>query len=100
MIEALRGWTSRQKHVVAASYLGWTLDAFDFFGVTDREPGALLERMPKKGDPSTPGELAHRYQGSEASTRFVAGRAEQLAAAPPSPGRPALPWGPARCWAR
>jgi SHS family lactate transporter-like MFS transporter len=28
---ALRGWTSAQKHVVAASYLGWTLDAFDFF---------------------------------------------------------------------
>lgn len=24
-------WTSQQKHVVAASYLGWTLDAFDFF---------------------------------------------------------------------
>jgi SHS family lactate transporter-like MFS transporter len=30
-IAALRGWTSEQKHVVAASYLGWTLDAFDFF---------------------------------------------------------------------
>ena len=28
---ALRGWTRAQKHVVAASYLGWTLDAFDFF---------------------------------------------------------------------
>ena len=27
----LKGWTSAQKHVVAASYLGWTLDAFDFF---------------------------------------------------------------------
>jgi SHS family lactate transporter-like MFS transporter len=25
------GWTSEQKHVVAATYLGWTLDAFDFF---------------------------------------------------------------------
>jgi MFS transporter, SHS family, lactate transporter len=30
-LEALKGWTSAQKHVVAASYLGWTLDAFDFF---------------------------------------------------------------------
>jgi len=30
-IGALKGWTSTQKHVVAASYLGWTLDAFDFF---------------------------------------------------------------------
>jgi len=27
----LKGWTSQQKHTVAASYLGWTLDAFDFF---------------------------------------------------------------------
>jgi SHS family lactate transporter-like MFS transporter len=30
-IEALTGWTSEQRHVVAASFLGWTLDAFDFF---------------------------------------------------------------------
>ena len=30
MIEALRGWTRAEKHAVAASYLGWTLDAFDF----------------------------------------------------------------------
>jgi SHS family lactate transporter-like MFS transporter len=30
-IPALSGWTSEQKHVVAASFLGWTLDAFDFF---------------------------------------------------------------------
>ncbi|MGZ5923048.1 MAG: MFS transporter [Rhizomicrobium sp.] len=29
--DSLRGWSSAQKHVVAASYLGWTLDAFDFF---------------------------------------------------------------------
>jgi len=32
--DALRGWTRAQKHVVAASYLGWTLDAFDFFVLT------------------------------------------------------------------
>jgi SHS family lactate transporter-like MFS transporter len=30
-VAALSGWTSDQKHVVAASFLGWTLDAFDFF---------------------------------------------------------------------
>ncbi|HWA91691.1 MAG TPA: MFS transporter [Rhizomicrobium sp.] len=30
-LEALKGWTPAQRHVVAASYLGWTLDAFDFF---------------------------------------------------------------------
>jgi len=29
--EALRGWTHEQKSVVLASFLGWTLDAFDFF---------------------------------------------------------------------
>jgi len=29
-IAALSGWTSEQRHVVAASFLGWTLDAFDF----------------------------------------------------------------------
>lgn len=27
-------WTSEQKHVVAATFLGWTLDAFDFFLLT------------------------------------------------------------------
>jgi MFS transporter, SHS family, lactate transporter len=30
-IAALEGWTSEQKHVVAATFLGWSLDAFDFF---------------------------------------------------------------------
>jgi SHS family lactate transporter-like MFS transporter len=28
---ALRGWTPAQRHVVAATFLGWMLDAFDFF---------------------------------------------------------------------
>ncbi|HEY2070570.1 MAG TPA: MFS transporter [Rhizomicrobium sp.] len=28
---AAKSWTSAQKHVVAAAYLGWMLDAFDFF---------------------------------------------------------------------
>ena len=27
----LTGWTSRERHAVIASYLGWSLDAFDFF---------------------------------------------------------------------
>jgi MFS transporter, SHS family, lactate transporter len=30
-IAALSGWAREQKHVVAASFLGWSLDAFDFF---------------------------------------------------------------------
>ena len=30
-VVALSGWTTGQKHVVAASFLGWSLDAFDFF---------------------------------------------------------------------
>jgi hypothetical protein len=25
------GWTSRQRNVAIASFLSWTLDAFDFF---------------------------------------------------------------------
>ncbi|HKQ11712.1 MAG TPA: MFS transporter [Rhizomicrobium sp.] len=33
-LDALKGWTGAQKHVVAAAYLGWTLDAFDFFVLT------------------------------------------------------------------
>jgi diguanylate cyclase (GGDEF)-like protein len=33
-LDALKGWTAKQKHAVAASYLGWTLDAFDFFVLT------------------------------------------------------------------
>ncbi len=31
LLNALRGWTPAQKNVVTASFLGWTLDAFDFF---------------------------------------------------------------------
>ena len=30
-IQALSGWTKQQRSVVIAAYLGWTLDAFDFF---------------------------------------------------------------------
>jgi len=30
-LAALSGWTKEQKSVVAAAYLGWMLDAFDFF---------------------------------------------------------------------
>lgn len=30
-MQVLRGWTPTQWHVVVASYLGWMLDAFDFF---------------------------------------------------------------------
>ena len=30
-IAALTGWTREQRSVVVASFLGWTLDAFDFF---------------------------------------------------------------------
>ena len=27
----LTGWTPRERHAVLAAYLGWALDAFDFF---------------------------------------------------------------------
>jgi SHS family lactate transporter-like MFS transporter len=31
MLQALKDWTPVQRNVVAASFLGWMLDAFDFF---------------------------------------------------------------------
>jgi MFS transporter, SHS family, lactate transporter len=31
LAHALKDWTPAQKNVVIASFLGWTLDAFDFF---------------------------------------------------------------------
>jgi SHS family lactate transporter-like MFS transporter len=31
ILSDIRGLTARERHVIAASYLGWTLDAFDFF---------------------------------------------------------------------
>ena len=30
-IAELSGWTSEQRSIVIATFLGWTLDAFDFF---------------------------------------------------------------------
>jgi MFS transporter, SHS family, lactate transporter len=30
-LDALSGWTKEQRNVVVAAYLGWMLDAFDFF---------------------------------------------------------------------
>ena len=30
-MEAVKGWTPVQRRTVAAAYLGWTLDAFDYF---------------------------------------------------------------------
>ena len=31
LLNALKGWTPPQRSVVTASYLGWSLDAFDYF---------------------------------------------------------------------
>jgi len=42
-IAALSGWTTEQKHVVAASFLGWSLDAFDFFLLVFRAEGHCRE---------------------------------------------------------
>jgi SHS family lactate transporter-like MFS transporter len=33
-LDALKGWTGKQRHAVAAAYTGWCLDAFDFFVLT------------------------------------------------------------------
>jgi MFS transporter, SHS family, lactate transporter len=50
-LSAFKGWTRSQRHALLASYLGWTLDAFDFFllvfVVTDvaKEFGASIEAV-------------------------------------------------------
>jgi SHS family lactate transporter-like MFS transporter len=44
---ASAGWTSAQRHVVVASYLGWMLDAFDFFLVV-----FVLQRLASDFDTS------------------------------------------------
>ena len=70
-------------------YVAWfgpaAMDSFDYFGVTDREPGALLERLPKKADPAQPGTWAQRYATTATRKQFVTARAEELAASPPRP---------------
>ena len=44
---------TQQRHVVAASYLGWTLDAFDFFIMV-----FVLTDIAKVLDDQDPGEAA------------------------------------------
>ncbi len=60
------------------------VDSFEYFGVTDREPGALLEAMPRKPSADDPGTWALRYGQSETKERFVTGRAHQLDSEPPA----------------
>lgn len=61
------------------------VDSFDYFGITDREPGAILEALPRKPDPSEPGTWARRFHQSEIAARFVRARAEEFALSPPTP---------------
>jgi len=68
------------------AYFGPTaIDSFDYYGVGDREPEALLERMDRKPDWTSPGKWAQRYAGSDLKRRLVDGRAASLAKAPPAP---------------
>lgn len=60
------------------------VDSFEYFGVTDREPGALLEAMPRKSSADTPGTWAQRYEQSDTKERFVRGRSQQLNSEPPA----------------
>src|ERR1039458_1513745 len=64
-IAVLSGWASEQKHVVAASFLGWSLDAFDFFssGVrAERYRCGIPDRYFKRHDchPLDVGNASHR----------------------------------------
>ena len=68
-------------------HVGWfgpaALDSFDFFGVTDREPGALLEQLPRKTVPAESGQWAQRYSVSDTKRQLVDGRARMLQESPP-----------------
>src|ERR1700712_4656292 len=33
-LDSLKGWTKTARHTVIASYLAWTMDAYDFFLLT------------------------------------------------------------------
>ncbi len=58
------------------AYFGPTaIDSFEYFGVTDREPEALLGRMARKRDPNAPGPWASVYAQHDLRKRFVEGRA-------------------------
>lgn len=61
------------------------VDSFDYFGITDREPGALLEALPRKQSPEAPGVWSQRFEHSDVSERFVRGRRAALDSQRPSP---------------
>jgi hypothetical protein len=45
---------SRGKwHAVAAGYLGWTMDAFDFFVVIGKTPGAISKVCDVRSGPAS-----------------------------------------------
>lgn len=60
------------------------VDSFEFFGVTDREPGALLERLPHKASPDVQGQWALTYLNADIRKRMVDGRAQALEERPPA----------------
>ncbi len=61
------------------------VDSFEYFGITDREPGALLEALPRKQGPEAPGVWAQRFERSDAAERFVRGRRAALDHQRPTP---------------
>ncbi len=69
-VGALKGWTSAQKHVVAASYLGWTLDAFDFFSWSLLLSGRGEKDLVLAGDDIALGADAHTRVASRGRFHF------------------------------
>ena len=61
------------------------VDSFEFFAVTDREPGALLERLPRKPSPDVQGPWSRTYASAEIRKRMVESRAQSLDERPPAP---------------
>lgn len=59
-----------------------SIQPFDFFGVSDREPEALLERMDRKTNWAEPGPWTQRYRASDLAERELRER-PRMPAPPP-----------------
>ncbi len=68
-------------------YFGPTaVNAFEYFGVAERQAGAILERL-ASGGPEEGRSWAEHFRSSEARSRAVEARAKALDAEPPKPLR-------------
>lgn len=71
------------------AWFGPTAQAsFEFFDVNDRDPGTLMERLPRKASAEAPGLWATTFAQNEGRRDFMRLRAESASAARPGPTPP------------